>query len=454
MKKQSFIDLHCHLFNMVDVPVYETLDGKVRMNTLLKLVGAFSASGAFLSGLVRSKIGDYKDFIQFFERAQDANLLALASQIQRAVVQGTTVSETYEQVVLTPLVMDFDCIRQECGERCKPCTAVKNCPHTGMKLSSIATDPSAEAQYYRLRETIKRVEKTEEGEGGKLKVLPFIGFDLRKLTPQNSNALSELKKFWEKVGVTKTEREGGFSEISSGKALGIKLYPPIGFNPYPQDDVKAVVQYKKFYEWCIEERIPLTVHCQSGSYSATRRQRAINKDTHIKNWSALFVDWGKGNLRSEKDIKELRINFAHFGGENGLEDMLDWYGVDNDAWTYQIIQMMKEYPHVYSDISAFNWVDDGDAENFATVFKLNEKNELGRGDYRVQEKILWGSDVPMVISEDSYCQGKDESRVSDYGYLMNNFTKAVDLIYEENPQLGEQLIENMISKNPESFLLR
>lgn len=27
----TFVDSHCHLFNFVDIPVYETLDGKVRM---------------------------------------------------------------------------------------------------------------------------------------------------------------------------------------------------------------------------------------------------------------------------------------------------------------------------------------------------------------------------------------------------------------------------------------
>ena len=59
-KIDLFVDTHVHFFNLVDVPVYEPLDGQVRM-TLAKMLAAFSATGAFISGLVRSKVHEYKN---------------------------------------------------------------------------------------------------------------------------------------------------------------------------------------------------------------------------------------------------------------------------------------------------------------------------------------------------------------------------------------------------------
>ena len=41
MSGQFFIDCHCHLFNLVDVPLYETIAGEVRVTTLRKLVQGF-----------------------------------------------------------------------------------------------------------------------------------------------------------------------------------------------------------------------------------------------------------------------------------------------------------------------------------------------------------------------------------------------------------------------------
>ena len=36
-KMKSFIDCHCHAFNLVDVPMYLTLEDKVKMGTFKRL---------------------------------------------------------------------------------------------------------------------------------------------------------------------------------------------------------------------------------------------------------------------------------------------------------------------------------------------------------------------------------------------------------------------------------
>ena len=74
MSENIFIDSHCHLFNIVDIPLYETIAGKVAMGTLGRLVAAFGAGGAIASGLVGRKFNEYEQVIRFFERDY-ANIL-------------------------------------------------------------------------------------------------------------------------------------------------------------------------------------------------------------------------------------------------------------------------------------------------------------------------------------------------------------------------------------------
>ncbi|MFW5498843.1 MULTISPECIES: amidohydrolase family protein [unclassified Maridesulfovibrio] len=438
----KFIDTHCHLFNLVDVPLYETLDGKIEMNTVIKLLGAISASSALLTGFLQHKIQDYKEFIQFFERPQEENIRALADEILKSTKAG--------QIILTPLVMDFDCTRHPCGEKNNLCFQ-RSCPLDQPRQTNVSYDPTAAGQYYRLQKSIKSAHANNPGWNQKVKILPFLGFDLRKLTSQSNKAFSQLQALWNSVGTTKDERGNGFNSITSGKALGIKLYPPIGFNPYPEQR-SALTPYKEFYEWCIKEQIPITVHCQTGSFSTTKKKRTIKKNTHASNWYRLFQDWDSGRINSSYDINDLRINFAHFGGENGLEDMIDYWranNIDQDSWTYILVKLLQNYDNTYADLSAFDWADSGDSKNFATLLKMDRNGKLpatkpGKTPYKLTDKLLWGSDVPMVVSDKSYKKDKRHNGKSGYEHLLNNFQNAVQ---------DGQLIQNMTEFNPEKFLL-
>ncbi len=448
-----FVDAHCHLFNLVDVPLYETLNGQVSMNTAAKLL-AVMAPSPMLIGFATGALHDNKEFLQFFERPQVENMRSLARQIKT--------SSKAEQVVMTPLVMDFDCIRHEkCGSKGTPCTS-RECPLLKEPDRRTSADPSAEGQYRRLKESVAKLNGENDQIEGNVKVFPFLGFDLRKLTPQNGSGLARLQSLWAEVGTTQAERDSGFSNIENGKALGIKLYPPIGFNPCPRGKPKVLARYKEFYEWCLDEDIPIAVHCQTGSYSATRKKRQINHDTHASNWLRLFESWGKGALQSDKDITKLRINFAHFGGEDGLEDMLDWWrpgGIQKGTWTYILCQMLMTYPNAYADISAFDWASTSDVKNLLNLLKMDIQQKFPKGKlqnmrYSLREKLMWGSDVPMVVSEKSYRHFGDRKGKSDYNYLLQHFEESLEKIQDLTPDDPKELIRNLTAETPSKYLLR
>lgn len=448
MPKTTFIDPHCHLFNLVDVPVYESASGFLNMNTMTKFAAFLGAGALIASGYPLEKLEECKDFVKFFERPQEENVRAFAAEVHNAGGAGLT--------VVTPLVMDFDCVRQPCGAEGTNCTR-RLCPLNNLPTNvSIPNDVTVQGQYIRLQQTIEEIDASGVW-GPNVKVFPFIGFDLRKLTPKDSSALSTLKAFWERVGATRAERDKGFEHIKNGKALGIKLYPPIGFNPYPQKDKKALEKYKEFYEWCIQERIPITVHCQSGSYHAKRKQRAVDRDTHASNWNALFKDWGKGILKSDHDIGELRINFAHFGGEDGVGELFRYsamnsFRLDDDAWTYDIVELLQKYPHTYSDLGAYDWVNSTHVKNFAKVLRADAENAFTFGEHKVSDKLLWGSDVPMIINEPYYRKGKSTNGDAGYVHLKEHFEEAVSKAYSSDAKTKAQ-IKKMVSTTPEKFLL-
>jgi hypothetical protein len=447
MPKKTFIDVHCHMFNFVDIPVFETLEGLVNMSTAKKLLGSVALSAFVVAGKPKKTARKYKDFIQFFEREQTENILWMARQVAEAAPGDTST------IVMTPLAMDFDCVKQACGERCTTCTG-RICPLYSGEADTQPHDPSAKRQYERLRSAI-------DGLGGNsltvqnknVKVFPFLGLDLRKLTPDNTIAFAGVRNHWQTVGVEKADRKKGFLEIENGRALGIKLYPPIGFSPYPDEDV-ALKKYLEFYDWCIEEQIPLTVHCQPGSYSVDRDQDNVDEDAHGENWLKLFQHWESGKFKVNGDIRELRINFAHFSGEKCLRKLVKSGRTRKNSdyrWARALVQMLKTYPCAYADISAYDWSSRKEyKENFSRLIEMDVQGAFGDG-YPLIEKLMWGSDVPMVLDEDNHC--KKGNAGGRYTYILKEFISAVDSVGGVSGTKKQQAVEKITGLTAEKFLL-
>lgn len=398
MANKLFVDCHCHLFNIVDIPLYATLAGKVEMGTLKRLAGSFLLSGALLTGIGGNILKKKEEFIRFFERSIEDNLVWLARQVRETATDKT--------IIMTPLVMDFDKIHD--------------------KSSDILTEGNVEVQLQRLRSAIEAT----KGSCSNVFFCPFIGLDLRKLA--TDSGFDKIKRLWTKYGTSKQDRLN--RPLKSGAVFGIKLYPPIGFNPNPTDDALQG-KYLEFYNWCVEQEIPITTHCQgaSGSFSVGSKSREVNRNTHGKNWYHLF--------KKSPSIKNLRINFAHFGGEDGTEDLVDWYGVDTDSWTYYLIKLLKKYPNTYADISAYDFSDEGACENLVKILEWDKNNKFHEeGDYKLADKLLWGSDVPMVISNTAYRKGGDKHGKAEYRHLFKKFKDTVSIA------------DKMTSANPIAFL--
>ena len=416
---KSFIDCHCHAFNFVDIPMYLTLADKIQMGTIGRLavtVGALFSLPKFIKdkNLLKNKLDEHKEFVLFFERSLKRNAETILREIREHLEEDPNTPDDTE-VLITPLVMDFDVLlKQEMP-------------------AQVGKEPSVREQYKRLKSAttspiIENIPNT--------KICPFVGFDLRKLLIADQDKLAGFKAFWSK---NNTLGKSCISELEQGKLLGIKLYPPIGFNPCPK---KIPAKYKEFYSWCCEQDIPLTVHCQKGSYSAGKEKENIDNNTTPNNWKRLL---------EKSDFKKLRINFAHLGGETGTDDMFEPFRIDKKSWTFTIIKLLKGHPNTYADISAYDYAKKEHRNNLIKIFEKDEMNKFGGG-HKLVDKLLWGSDVPMVISGKSYRENFRTKGESKYKHYFKGFQKAINSSTKLTPLQKDKIVTNMTEINPKKFL--
>lgn len=68
----------------------------------------------FLSdrGLLEKKLAEHKEFIQFFERSVERNIEALILDIRKHL-RETRGAQDNTEILITPLVMDFDVLLKE-----------------------------------------------------------------------------------------------------------------------------------------------------------------------------------------------------------------------------------------------------------------------------------------------------------------------------------------------------
>lgn len=387
-----FIDAHCHLFNMLDVPLYECLHHAVHQSTVTKLMLALAAGPAILTDQVDPIVHANRNFIKFFERDITANIKWLDAQLQQAMTNDQIrnyLGRSIQRVVITPLVMDFD---------------------DNLEITELGCDHKlCTLQIERLFEAIEKV-------SAQLEIYPFMGFSLNKLKA-GSSALDELKDWWASNGLSAAERyQGATHRLPNGKAIGIKLYPPLGFNPCPADHPDM---YLPFYDWCVDEDIPITVHCQPSSFSMDTDDH-VNDHTTPTNWKRLFDRF--------PHLHGLRINFGHFGGEDGVANLVTYgdggrpTGFNHNSWTYTICNLLK-YPNTFADLAAFDF-DNTSARNtlerllsgdeFCHLSELDDLPDI------LAAKLIWGSDLPMILSSPCFL---DNSKPS-YTKLLRNLLES------------------------------
>ncbi|ACM21534.1 hypothetical protein Geob_3191 [Geotalea daltonii FRC-32] len=409
-----FIDCHCHMFTIADIPLYQSVftfvGEKDKLHKKLIFPFVFPFAGVLLPIVNLKKIVQSNEkFIRFFECEPGENVVPLCKEINTFLDSPDfpTSLGNIDEVILTPLVMDFD------------------------KGGGVE----------KLRGQVRRLSKAiEANKSQRVKILPFVGID-----PRRADQLEILK---EKEFETSFAQLNGWKNpagLASGIYLGVKLYPPLGFN---------VRDFSPFYKELCKRQWPVTVHCQKDSF---RLCPDAEDYTNPRNWEEVFK-------AGDPDIHNLRINFAHFGGEDGIADTAWFEKAPQDdgsylyenffqrlresSWTASLIRLLKNYPNTYADVAAFDFTR---RESIAAFLWILHKDKEGHfpGNYGLEDKLLWGTDYPMTL----------EDKKTTYATMFHGFFKGLkdksDKTYQVPDPLKvdlDVLMCKMVRDNPLKFL--
>ena len=204
-------------------------------------------------------------------------------------------------------------------------------------------------------------------------ILPFFAVDPRRADLDGSdNNLYEL-----------------FLKAFSGGTsfFGVKCYPSLGY--LPSDN-----RLDPIFQICVEKNIPITTHC-GGEVVSTYENHFVYQDSNGN--ENHFEIPGKDRVERAKFLNnperwnevlekypDLRINFAHFGGDTNWEKISKG---ETSPVIENLVNKMHQYENVYTDFS-FNVVEDN------LFSALNEKLT---SDPIVKQKTLYGTDYWVVL---------------------------------------------------------
>ena len=267
---------------------------------------------------------------------------------------------TYTRMVLTPLIMDF-------GSRIKEFDRIHyNKKPVNKPVAEQTADVFTGIREYSQKSPYRFFE-----------IYPFLGinpvnYSLEKLQEILVRYFNEYTGRREALHSAMGHFSGDVDTMGAHCYAGVKLYPPLGFDPWPNDSMEhAKVRY--LYQFCSEKNIPLTVHCSDEGFDALNRDRMLVLTSPFK-WECVLKEYGTLNL-----------NIAHMGKLTG-----------STVWQEKIIELILNHENVYTDFS-YLAIDDSYYRKLRAIIDAH--------DDRLKNKILFGSDFMMVLLKiESYCQ--------------------------------------------------
>jgi len=424
-----FYDIHCHAMNLSH-PNFMLF---LKRLSLAHGTGSFDDLCILLRQLViaRQKRGqndrimnllsvmerDTSEFLSLMEK--DLRELRQEGQLR---VGGSAVGT----VVLTPLMIDFG--RKNIND------------YPGIYYKDLSRKPIRD-QVDDLFDGI-RDHRDRAGKGERfLEVYPFLGLNTVNYELESTEKSIGLKDLLNMYfsGFTKgepdlrrqrlSEKSGTFTETDKDKSYscaGIKVYPPLGFDPWPiagsrmnKDVRKEQNKVEYLYEFCVDRDIPITAHCNDSGFMADNVP--IETFTAPGRW---------GEVLNDNKFERLRLNLAHFGRQDRCCAKLKNLARPGKAWQEEVVRLMVNHENVYSDFSYI-----GTTEGWYKTLRrlLDERSGDPETFEKLRSRIVFGSDFMInLLASRSY---------KDY----------VGLFLGTN-QLNEREKIRFCSENPEEFL--
>lgn len=289
--------------------------------------------------------------------------------------------EEYEKMLMIPLLMDFSQSQKELD---------------GIYYTYPAEDkitPYIEA-------TVEGMEYYyEKRPDGLFEFYPFAGIN------PVLHSFGFLKDFLRKY-INISHEYHNFHEIPDKPFYGIKVYPPLGFDPWP-NDYETLRKHRYLYEFCEEHDIPIITHCDDQGFRGVPAKEAW-KYTDPASWRTVLENY-----------PALKLDLAHFGRQYAISADKNIFSIrekmkmmPSSPWFKSASELMLEFDGVYSDLSFSGCQDD-------FYIRLNNYIEAldGKNREKFLSRILFGSDFSInllkVESYTEYYSILDRSVLSD-----------------------------------------
>lgn len=299
---------------------------------------------------------------------------------------------TYDKMIMVPLVMDFS-------------------EDQAMKNRLYYTFPSEDKLTPYLEATIEGINGYyKNNPDGLFEFYPFAGINPKV------HSFKFLDDFLNKYINTSHKFHKGHT-IPSRPFYGIKIYPPLDFNPWP-DDEETLEKHRMLYSFCEKNRVPITTHTDDQGFRGISASLAWQY-TDPASWRTVLENY-----------PNLIIDFAHFGKQYAYSANRDIRslqarvkGYPFSPWFRSIVSLIDEFDNVYADLSFT-----GTNPDFYTRLSSFLNDQKDDKKEKLKRRILFGSDFSVnllkVESYTEYYSILDRSEFSN---------EEVDLFTSSNP---------------------
>ena len=396
METNKFYDIHFHTMDISHANITAFMKRMVSIKVICNFIWELlkNLPGTLLNWILsrfkkeqKSKMSIIKAFnlLSFMESSIQYDFLVVDHFLKNknAIVSKNnefSINEiTYNKIVLCPLIMDFG-YKNIISDK-----IFYNIPPQKPITDQITDLFKAIHNYYN-----KEIEVIEDNGNTKLnitpsdvnkskklfEIYPFMGLNSIHYSCNEIKAMlakyfrdfqgkDTVKERKEKLYKAMGEFDGDLDNRPQCKNIfvGIKLYPPLGFEPWPENEAEKG-KVKLLYNTCTKKNIPITAHCSTGGFKTAKKS---------KEYTNPAGQW----VKVLKEYPNLKINFAHFGS-------------GDKKWQQSIIEhILKKESRVYTDFSC-------NTEN-DTYYKKLEKIIRSRESTVLRDRILFGSDFMINL---------------------------------------------------------
>lgn len=400
---KSFFDIHLHAMDLS----HPNLLAFIRR---LNGVGFKLILGGILEPLLRKKRENILNLLTVMENSIEDYFILLEYYLknkEQIVDKDNTFiidDEKYNRIVITPLLMDFGYknIKENTFYNIPP-----KKPIVEQTVDVLNAIKKYTEYYMGINNSVPEISKRNVDNTPLFEIYPFLGINTHNYT--SAKLMTMLNKYFGNYSRSRNALyqnmgrfDGNIENVGSNFFAGIKLYPPLGFDPWPDDS--EIEKVKMLYQVCEEKRIPLTVHCSDGGFSVDDKAA---KRTNPEKWEKVLSIY-----------PNLILNLAHLGMQSNR-----FFFFQKNGWRNKVINLIKNNNYVYTDFSCAAH-ENGFYKSLSKILNTNKE---------CIEKIMFGSDymINLIWSK-------------SYNSYLNLFFKTSQISKTNKQMIG--------INNPEKFL--